>query len=126
MTSRIPNMPSPFTGVSSNNKVHPNPRTVRASDFTWFNTCGANIIKTDYNTCSGSIKTHMFPWGILPQAKNTPFNLTGGKPGQCDLFKRFDLYGVSDKCDKQLNRCKKTYLKDEGCSLFSGSYINPN
>jgi len=126
MTTRTPNMPSPFMGIPSNTQIRPNPRTVRASDFTWFNTCGANIIKTNYNTCSGSIKTHMFPWGIIPPTRNIPFNLKGGKPGQCDLFKRFDLYGVTHKCDHQLNRCKRTYPKDQKCHLFSGTYRNPN
>ena len=72
MTTQVPDMPAPFHCIDSR-PVEPNPRTVRGTDFTWFNTCGANIIKTDYNTCSGDIKKHMNPWGILTQPKNIPF-----------------------------------------------------
>ena len=47
MTERAPMMPAPFQGLPSNVAVLPNPRTVRATDMTWFNTSGSKIIKTD-------------------------------------------------------------------------------
>ena len=127
MTERAPMMPAPFQSTPSSGNVMPNPRTVRATDMTWFNTSGANIIKTDYNKCTGNIESHQFPWGKLDDPKNTPFNLRpwGGK-GQCDLFQRFDLYGVSSKCSCELNRCGCSDPNKNRCPLFGGSYVNPN
>jgi hypothetical protein len=118
MTERSPAMPCPLNiGGNNSLNVKPNPRTVRASDMTWFNTRGNKIIKTDYNTCNGNIDTHMFPWGILPEHTNIPFNLKAwgdnSNNGKCDLFKRFDMYGLSSTCT---NKCSK-----------SGKlYVNPN
>ena len=48
MSVQTPNMPAPFIQVAPNNTT-PNPRTVRGSDLTWFNTSGASIIKSDFN-----------------------------------------------------------------------------
>ena len=42
--------PAPFEYVPCEKKVLPDPRTVRSSDLTWFNTCGNNIVRSDYNT----------------------------------------------------------------------------
>lgn len=96
MTERSPAVPFQLDMYQNNIYTNPNPRTVRGSDMTWFNTRGNNIIKTDYN--SEKIESHMYPWGEIPEPKHTPFNLQGwGKNGKCDLFTRFDLYGVKTK-----------------------------
>ena len=75
MTERAPLMPESFQSVPANPNVMPNPRTVRATDMTWFNTSGSNIIKTDYNKCTGNITKHQYPWGRMTDLKNIPFNL---------------------------------------------------
>lgn len=133
MTERTPFIPEPLDmGTNNQNrnnqKVKPNPRTVRATDFTWFNTCGSNIIKTDYNKCTGDIKKHQFPWGQIEESQNVPFNLEpwGEKKnsGKCDMFSRFDLYGLSSKCSCNFNRCGCD--KKPECPLFKDSYVNPN
>ena len=119
MTERSPAIPCPLNiGGDNSSNVKLNPRTVRASDMTWFNTSGNQIIKTDYNTCNGNINTHMYPWGILPEPKNIPYNLrawgdNSNNNGKCDLFKRFDMYGLSSTC---VNKCNRA----------GGSYVNPN
>ena len=51
MTERVPQMPSEFNCSKPQRIVRPDPRTVRSSDMTWFNTSGNYIIKNDYNTC---------------------------------------------------------------------------
>ena len=99
MTERSPMMPAPFNSnqnkhIQNAQNVLPNPRTVRASDMTWFNTSGANIIKTDYNKCTGDIKKHQFPWGKTTDMQNAPFNLQawGGQTqgqGQCHIGSQF-------------------------------------
>ena len=116
MTERLPSMPAYFNNIKSNKKIQPNPRTVRGGDMTWFNTCGSKIIKTNYNTCSGDIKNHMFPWGIMTDKINTPFQLEHvGNKGNCDMFQRFDLYGLNP----ELNRCNTGPRN-------SISYVDPN
>ena len=127
MTERVPSMPSPFLKLTKNINIAPNPRTVRASDMTWFNTCGSKIIKTDYNTCSGDIDNHMYPWGIMASPRNVPFNLKPwGGQGKCDMFQRFDLYGVSSKCGCELNKCGCSDPRKNICPLSGGAYVNPN
>lgn len=127
MTERAPLMPASFQCNKKNPDVMPNPRTVRATDMTWFNTCGSKIIKTDYNKCTGNITTHQYPWGKMNDIKNIPFNLRpwGGK-GQCNLFQRFDMYGLASKCGCELNRCGCSDPRKERCPLYGGSYVNPN
>lgn len=67
-----------------------NPRTVRGTDFTWCNTCNDELVKPQYNQCSGDIKKHHFPWGKSTNHKS--FNLESkNKMGSCDLFKKFHL-----------------------------------
>lgn len=131
MTARVPDMPAPFTTINPRNIVKPNPRTVRASDFTWYNTSGINIIKTDYNTCSNEISQNMYPWGLTSEPHNKPFNLEpwGGQSqgnGQCNLFQRFDLYGLASKCSCELNRCGCSDPRKSRCALYGGNYVNPN
>lgn len=127
MTERVPLMPSSFQKLSNNKEVLPNPRTVRATDMTWFNTSGNNIIKTDYNKCTGEITKHQYPWGNMTELNNIPFNLRPwGGEGQCNLFQRFDLYGLSSKCKCELNRCGCNDPKKNRCPLYGGSYENPN
>jgi hypothetical protein len=128
MTERTPEMPSSFKNFMPTKILNqtPNPRTVRACDFSWFNTRGNTIIKTDYNKCQGNIDTHMYPWGILPEPKNTPFNLKEWgnncqSNGKCDLFTRFDMYGLNSKC-KEISRCSS---KNTNSNMYSG-YMNPN
>jgi len=127
MTERVPIMPASFSSTTGTSNLQPNPRTVRATDMTWFNTCGSKIIKTDYNKCTGDIRTHQFPWGRMDDIKNVPFNLEPwGGQGKCDLFQRFDLYGVSSKCRCELNRCGCKDPRLDRCPLFGGSYVNLN
>lgn len=127
MTERSPLMPASFQSSPENLNIMPNPRTVRATDMTWFNTCGSNIIKTDYNKCTGDIKKHQYPWGKITDIKNIPFNLRPwGGQGQCSLFQRFDLYGLASKCSCELNRCGCNDPIKNRCPLYGGSYVNPN
>lgn len=113
MTERSPSMPAPFQGTPPDKSIEPNPRTVRGGDMSWFNTRGDKIIKTNYNTCTGNLSTHMYPWGVVVDPQNIPFNLKPwGGQGQCNMFQRFELYGASSKCQ---NRCGS-----------SGGYVNPN
>ena len=110
MTERTPDMPAPFDGSNQKTSVKPNPRTVRGSDLTWFNTSGANIIRTNYDTCTGDISKIRYPWGLTREPHNRSFNLEPWDgQGYCNLFQRFDLYGLTSRCP-----------------LFSGSYVNPN
>jgi len=131
MTERAPMMPAPFHGIPSSAAVLPNPRTVRATDMTWFNTCGEKIIKTDYNKCTGDIRSHEYPWGRTADPRNVPFNLRpwGGNTvgsGQCSLFQRFNTYGLASKCGCALNRCGCSDPRRDRCPLYGGSYVNPN
>ena len=92
MTERSPSMPAPFQGTNYGNSTEPNPRTVRGCDMTWFNTRGDKIIKSNYSNCSGNLETHMYPWGVVANPQNVPFNLKSldGK-GECNMLQRFDL-----------------------------------
>ena len=112
MSVQAPSMPAPFSGgnTNTNQNVKPDPRTVRASDLTWFNTSGPNIVQSNYNKCTSDVNKHFYPWGLSMQIPDKPFNLqpVGGKSmpcNKCDLIPRFDLYGLSSKCPCQLNRC---------------------
>ena len=89
MSERLPEEPGLFKSNVSSSNI--NPRTTRGSDFTWFNTSGTNIIKTDYNNCTGDIKKHEFPWGIPSTIQNKPFQLQsfGEKDNTCNLFTKF-------------------------------------
>ena len=137
MTERIPEIPYTLENVNQNvnknleqhlNKQNPNPRTVRATDMTWFNTSGTQLIKTDYNKCSNKIESHMYPWGILSEPRHNPFNLqewgTNNPDNQkCNLFTRFDLYGLHTRSDTGLNRCG--YSNAE-FPYNNSNYVNPN
>ena len=120
MTERSPAIPLSLN-IEKNNKynINPNPRTVRGSDITWFNTSGNKIIKTEYNKCTGNINSHMYPWGVPSDPKNIPFNLknwennNNNNNSKCDLFTRFDMYGLAPTC---INKCSKN----------GGSYVDPN
>lgn len=129
MTDRVPDMPSPFN--YSNNKIDPNPRTVRGSDMTWFNTSGNYIIKNDYTQCKSTQKTTKYPWNMSMDLQNQPFNLKpwGGKefPGnKCDITPRFDLYGHSFKCLSALNTCGCKGRTSKHCPILDGTYYDPN
>ena len=113
MTQRVPSMPASFEGTPPDNLIEPNPRTIRGSDMSWFNTRGDKIIKTNYNTYNGNLSTHMYPWGVVVDPKNIPFNLKPwGGEGQCNMFQQFELY---DSSSKYQNRCDT-----------SNKYVNPN
>ena len=127
MTERVPLMPSSFQKLSNDKEVLPNPRTVRATDMTWFNTSGNNIIKTDYNKCTGDIKKHQYPWGNMTKLNNIHFNLRPwGGEGQCNLFQNFNMSKLSSKCNCELNRCGCNDPKKNRCPLYGGTYENPN
>lgn len=129
MTERVPDMPAPFYGSNQRTNVRPNPRTVRGCDLTWFNTSGPSIVQTNYNTCNGNMLQVRKPWGLPREPKNIPFNLEpwGGKGGckeGCNLFQRFNLYGITSQCD--VGRCGCSNPRTDRCPLFGGAYVNPN
>lgn len=131
MTQRLPNMPAPFISINNNNKVKPNPRTVRGSDMTWFNTSGNYIIRNDYNTCNSDQTMQKYPWGGLTEPSYQPFNLKPWgskmiKGNRCDIIPRFDLYGHSFKCLSTLNKCGCDGQGNKRCPIYDGAYFDPN
>lgn len=118
MTSIIPEQPAPFAPLPRANVQIPNPRTVRADDFTWYNSRAGDIIKTSYNKCTDTITSKKYPWNRIPSLPNEPW--------PCQV-PRFSLYGLVGTCPCQLNRCKCNSCQDKHrCALFGGSYVNPN
>lgn len=117
MTSQVPYEPAPFSPVSERNN-QPDPRTVRATDLTWYNTRGGNIVTTSFNKCNGKTTSSTMPWNRPPVPENQPF-------WTCP-FPRFDLYGLAKDCPCELNRCKCSPCKDTGrCKLYGGTYVRP-
>jgi len=119
MTEKVPLMPAEFKYKPCLRPVLPDPRTVRASDMTWFNTCSDNIVRTDYNTCSHKETKTLYPFGRLNDPINKPFNLVGNE--KCDLFSRIQLNGMRTKCNSIIsNHCN---FKPK---MYNKYYINPN
>lgn len=116
MTERVPLMPSPFKYIPCKKKVLPDPRTVRACDLTWFNTCGDNLVYSNYNTCDSKKVKTLYPFGRLNDPIQKPFNLIGNN--SCDLFKNFRFKNKG--CDKLNSNCLISP------NMFSKDYIDPN
>jgi hypothetical protein len=119
MTSQIPAQPAPFAPIHPLKVTTPNPRTVRAQDLTWFNTRAGEIIRTNYDTCTGQMSGNKSPWNRPPVPPNQPF-------WTCP-YPRFDMYGLAATCPCELNRCgcSKCYQKKR-CALYGGSYVDSN
>jgi len=115
---RLPTIPGVFV-TTEKNTIAPNPRTTRASDFTWFNSCGANIIRSNYNTCTSQLDKKNYRWGLLRKAKHRNVGLlpTGGK-GQCNLFHNFTSTKKGCPCG--------TYANCGGKKSHKELYVNPN
>lgn len=132
MTERVPRMPSLFNCDKLKMIVKPDPRTVRSSDMTWFNTSGEHIIKNDYNTCTNNRHMEKYKYGMLTEPIYKPFNLEpwGGvsTPGnKCDIMTpRFNIYGHNYKCYSTVNNCGCNSKLNRGCPISQGTYIDPN
>ena len=110
MTERLPEYTSQFKNDFDSLKVS-DPRTTRGCDFTWFNTSGENIIKTNYNNCNGSIDKHNYPWGKTKNISHTSFQLLNNKNKKgCDFLQSLSLPStipVNYKCVVQNCSCNK-------------------
>lgn len=132
MTERVPQMPSEFNCSKPQRMVRPDPRTVRSSDMTWFNTSGEYIIKNDYNTCTQNRHMEKYKYGMLTEPVYHPFELRpwGGKkiPGNpCNLMTpRFNIYGHNYKCYSAVSNCGCNGKINKGCPIYEGTYIDPN
>lgn len=110
MTERLPENVSLFKNDFNKKKVS-DPRTTRGCDFTWFNTSGESIVKTDYNNCTGDITKHNLPWGKMNEVSHTSFELypwnKETKKG-CDFLQSLSLPStipVNYKCVVQNCSC---------------------
>tara|TARA_Y100001958_G_C20994074_1_gene380489 strand:+ start:78 stop:434 length:357 start_codon:yes stop_codon:yes gene_type:complete len=116
---RTPAMPGLFVTTEKTKYSSPNPRTVRASDLTWFNSRGTNIIRSTYDTCTSNLDRKNYKWGALSRSKhrNVSLHPSGGK-GQCNLFHSFTT--ERQPCDNsRFANCRGKYI-------HKGFYVNPN
>lgn len=95
-------------------KILDNPRTIRATDFTWFNTRGGEIIQSDYNKCNQMVTRQSVSYVPSKPSHTVPYN----------CLPRYLWYPNSFKedciCNLKGEKCRHV------CKFWNGTYVNPN